>query len=103
MACEISESLLPATALAPRARAERFEGLTGRTPGQCLAAFKRASAPLGLSATACDKCGIEATPLTVKEARALEPNLADNIVSVYRVPDSAVDGFRLVWHPNIGR
>ena len=47
--------------------------------------------------TACDKCGIEATPLTVKEARALEPNLADNIVSVYRVPDSAVDGFRLVW------
>ena len=47
--------------------------------------------------TACDKCGIEATPLTVKEARALEPNLAGNIVSVYRVPDSAVDGFRLVW------
>ena len=45
--------------------------------------------------TACDKCGIEATPLTVKEARALEPNLADNIVSVYRVPDSAVDGFRV--------
>lgn len=45
---------LPATALAPRARAERFEGLTGRTPGQCLAAFKRASAPLGLSATARD-------------------------------------------------
>ena len=47
--------------------------------------------------TACDKCGIEATPLTIKEARALDPNLADNIVSVYRVPDSAVDGFRLVW------
>jgi len=36
--------------------------------------------------TACDKCGIEATPLTVKEARALEPNLADNIVSVYQTP-----------------
>ena len=53
--------------------------------------------------TACDKCGIEATPLTVKEARALEPNLADNIVSVYRVPDSAVDGFRLVWHPDVAR
>ena len=47
--------------------------------------------------TACDKCGIEATPISVKEARTLEPNLAGNIVSVYRVPDSAVDGFRLVW------
>ncbi len=46
---------------------------------------------------ACDKCGIEATPLSVKEARLLEPNLAADIVSVYRVPDSAVDGFRLVW------
>ena len=47
--------------------------------------------------TACDKCGIEATPISVKEARTLEPNLAGNIESVYRVPDSAVDGFRLVW------
>lgn len=47
--------------------------------------------------TACDKCGIEATPLTVKEARALEPNLADNIVSVYHVSDFAADDFRLVW------
>ena len=32
------------------------------------------------------------------EARRLEPNLAPNICSVYRVPDSCVDGFRLVWH-----
>lgn len=46
---------------------------------------------------ACAECGIEALPLSVREARALEPNLAPDIVSVYRVPDSAVDGFRLVW------
>lgn len=46
---------------------------------------------------ACAECGIEALPLSVREARSLEPNLAPDIVSVYRVPDSAVDGFRLVW------
>lgn len=46
---------------------------------------------------ACADCGIGAVPLSVREARALEPNLAPDIVSVYRVPDSAVDGFRLVW------
>lgn len=46
---------------------------------------------------ACADCGIETTPLTVREARKREPNLADDILSVYRVPDAAVDGFRLVW------
>ncbi len=38
---------------------------------------------------ACAECGIEALPLSVREARTLEPNLAPDIVSVYRVPDSA--------------
>ena len=47
--------------------------------------------------TACAACKIAATPLSIKEARTLEPNLAADIVSVYRVPDAAVDGFRLVW------
>ncbi|MEG2004741.1 MAG: anaerobic glycerol-3-phosphate dehydrogenase subunit GlpA [Bilophila sp.] len=47
--------------------------------------------------TACTACGIKATPLTVREARLCEPSLAGDIVSVYRVPDAAVDGFRLVW------
>ena len=46
---------------------------------------------------ACADCGISAIPVSVKEARSLEPDLAEDIVSVYRVPDSAVDGFRLVW------
>lgn len=45
---------LPALAIATSIRIEGFTGLTGRTPGQCLAAFKRASAHLGLSATARD-------------------------------------------------
>ena len=48
-------------------------------------------------AAACRSCGIDAEPLSVQEDRRLEPNLAEDIVSVYRVPDSAVDGFRLVW------
>ncbi len=47
---------------------------------------------------ACETAGIEVTPLDVSEAKRLEPNLAKDIKSVYRVPDSCVDGFRLVWH-----
>lgn len=46
---------------------------------------------------ACSACGIAAVPLSVAEARKLEPNLASDIRAVYRVPDSGVDGFRLVW------
>ncbi|WP_443660556.1 anaerobic glycerol-3-phosphate dehydrogenase subunit GlpA, partial [Desulfovibrio sp.] len=47
---------------------------------------------------ACARAGISAERIDVAEARRLEPNLAPNICSVYRVPDSCVDGFRLVWH-----
>ena len=47
---------------------------------------------------ACCECGIEATEIAVAEARLREPNLTPDAVAVYRVPDSAVDGFRLVWH-----
>ncbi len=46
----------------------------------------------------CEAAGIEALPLGVAEARALEPGLAPDIQKVYRVPDSCIDGFRLVWH-----
>lgn len=45
----------------------------------------------------CHQVGIDARPLSVKEALALEPNLSPAIKAVYRVPDAAVDGFRLVW------
>lgn len=46
---------------------------------------------------ACGRVGISAEALSVSEARRLEPNLAKDIKSVYRVPDSAVDGFRIAW------
>lgn len=46
----------------------------------------------------CAKAGISAQQLDVREALHLEPNLAPDIAEVYRVPDSCVDGFRLVWH-----
>jgi len=46
---------------------------------------------------ACAKVGIPAIPITVAEARRLEPNLSAKIQSVYRVPDAAIDGFRMVW------
>lgn len=46
---------------------------------------------------ACAKVGIPAIPISVEEARRLEPNLSSKIKSVYRVPDAAIDGFRMVW------
>lgn len=46
---------------------------------------------------ACAKVGIPTIPITVAEARRLEPNLSSKIQSVYRVPDAAIDGFRMVW------
>ena len=47
---------------------------------------------------ACERAGISVEQVDVQEARRLEPNLAPDLRSVYRVPDSCVDGFRLVWH-----
>lgn len=49
-------------------------------------------------AEACHKAGIDAQELDVAEALRLEPNLAPDIRRVFRVPDSCVDGFRLVLH-----
>lgn len=46
----------------------------------------------------CAKAGISAEEVDVREAQSLEANLAPNIQRVFRVPDSCVDGFRLVWH-----
>ena len=45
----------------------------------------------------CLKVGIPVTPLSVEEALRLEPNLSTKIKSVYRIPDAAIDGFRMVW------
>lgn len=46
---------------------------------------------------ACAECGIETSQVSLAEARHLEPNLSPDILAVYRVPDSAIDGFRLIW------
>lgn len=45
----------------------------------------------------CHQVGIDARPVSVKEALEMEPNLSPNIKAVYRVPDAAIDGFRLGW------
>ncbi|MDR2800958.1 MAG: anaerobic glycerol-3-phosphate dehydrogenase subunit B [Desulfovibrio sp.] len=52
--------------------------------------------PLWLAA--CANCGIDAQEIAPARAFKLEPNLSRDIKVVYRVPDSAVDGFRMVRH-----
>lgn len=47
---------------------------------------------------ACHTAGIDARELDVREALRLEPNLSPKLRRVFRVPDSCVDGFRLVVH-----
>lgn len=46
---------------------------------------------------ACQKIGIPALQISPNEAWQLEPNLTHRAKSVYRVPDAAIDGFRMVW------
>lgn len=46
---------------------------------------------------ACHNVGIAAEEISPAEALRLEPNLTSRIKAVYRVPDAAIDGFRLVW------
>lgn len=46
----------------------------------------------------CQKAGISEQEISVDEALKLEPNLAPDIRRCFRVPDSSVDGFRLVLH-----
>ena len=45
----------------------------------------------------CAAARIHAKRVDLKEARRLEPHLSRRAVSVFRVPDSAIDGFRLCW------
>jgi glycerol-3-phosphate dehydrogenase len=44
----------------------------------------------------CRDCGIPAEVLSGDEARAMEPHLADDVERAIRVPDAAIDPFRLV-------
>lgn len=46
----------------------------------------------------CHKAGIKENEISVEEALTLEPNLAKNILRCFRVPDSCIDGFRLITH-----
>ena len=43
----------------------------------------------------CDRCGIPIQAVDLKEARQLEPALSEQIVAAYKVPDAAIDPFRL--------
>ena len=45
----------------------------------------------------CKASGIEAIPITLEEAHLLEPHLSPHVVSAYKVPDAAIDGFRMSW------
>ena len=46
---------------------------------------------------ACQVAGIPVTQIDSREVLRQEPNLTSRIESVYRVPDAAIDGFRLCW------
>lgn len=46
---------------------------------------------------ACREAGIPAVEISPREALRLEPDLTPRIAAVYRVPDAAIDGFRLCW------
>ena len=70
---------------------EETEGFFALTPGDD-------PAYVDPWAEACRKAGIDARELDVAEALRLEPNLSPDIRRVFRVPDSCVDGFRLVLH-----
>jgi glycerol-3-phosphate dehydrogenase len=46
---------------------------------------------------ACRQAGVPAVEISPREALRLEPSLNAGIKAVYRVPDAAIDGFRLCW------
>ncbi len=46
---------------------------------------------------ACRALGLPAAPLPPAEALRLEPGLTPRLAAAYRVPDAAIDGFRLCW------
>lgn len=46
---------------------------------------------------ACKKINLPAIQIDPAEAWHLEPNLTHRAQSVYRVPDAAIDGFRMAW------
>ncbi len=46
---------------------------------------------------ACNKSGIEATKIDIKEAQENEPSIAKNAIAVYQVPDASVDPFMLTF------
>ncbi|GAB6179681.1 anaerobic glycerol-3-phosphate dehydrogenase subunit GlpA [Desulfotomaculum defluvii] len=47
--------------------------------------------------SACSETGIDTEEISIKELRTGYPVLSPNIVRAFRVPDCAVDGFRVLW------
>ena len=70
---------------------EETEGFFALTPEDDPAWVERWTA-------GCAQAGIAAEEIDVAEALRLEPALSPEIRRVFRVPDSGVDGFRLVTH-----
>ena len=46
---------------------------------------------------ACAAVGIPTIPVTMEEAFKMEPNLSRKLLSAYRLPGAAIDGFRMTW------
>ncbi len=46
----------------------------------------------------CAKANIPFEEIDTDEAFRLEPNLSKDVTRIFKVPDSGIDGFRLVWH-----
>ena len=45
--------------------------------------------------SSCEKCGIKAQAVDVKDAREMEPYVSDRLIAAYAVPDAAIDPFML--------
>lgn len=45
----------------------------------------------------CKAADIPVTPITLSEAKIIEPALSPNTAEAFIVPDAAVDGFRMAW------
>ncbi|MBP3721899.1 MAG: anaerobic glycerol-3-phosphate dehydrogenase subunit A [Selenomonadaceae bacterium] len=45
----------------------------------------------------CKAANIPVTPVTLTEARIMEPSISPNAAEIFLVPDAAIDGFRMAW------
>lgn len=45
----------------------------------------------------CKAANIPVTPVTLTDAKEMEPSISPNAAEVFLVPDAAIDGFRMAW------